>query len=231
MKQKHEPKHVHKHERKHKRKQEPERKQAREQERGFEQEHEQEQDINRPTSNQLGKEIQRRELSKEVRKTVLNAIKTLVVISAVAVLMATLLFPTVRVERGSMTPTLRDGEQLIIITVGRIKRGDIIAFSAGNQTLIKRVIATAGESVEIDPNGAVYIDGVILNEPYLSTASLGQCDIEFPYIVPENHFFVMGDNRDASIDSRLSEIGAIQRDAITGKTILRIWPLNRVGIV
>jgi len=183
------------------------------------------------TSDQIERELRRRELATEVRGSIFKAIKTLLVFAAVAVLLATLLFPTIQVLRGSMSPTLRDGEQIILITIGGIKRGDIIAFHLGNQTLLKRVVATAGQTVNISADGTVYIDGTLLEEPYLTNKTLGDCDISFPYQVPDKHFFVMGDNRAASMDSRLIEFGTVHRDAIVGKTIIRIWPLDRIGLV
>jgi len=192
---------------------------------------EHEQTREHPTSEQIERELRRRELAAEVRGSIYKAVKSLIVFAAAAVLLATLLFPAVQVQRGSMSPTLRDGEQLILITVGRINKGDIVAFHLGNQTLIKRVIATAGETVDIDANGAVYVDGVRIYEPYVNGISLGECDITLPFQVPDNQFFVMGDNRAVSLDSRSSDFGTIHRDEIVGKTILRVWPLTRIGLI
>ena len=185
----------------------------------------------RPSSEQIDREIRRRELSAEVRKSLFIALRTLIVFAAVAVLLATLLFPTVQVQRGSMSPTLRDSEYLILITAGKINRGDIIAFHLGNQTLLKRVIGTAGESVNIEADGTVYIDGELLNEPYLQSGSFGECDIRLPFQVQDNQFFVMGDNRAASMDSRLVDFGTVRKEDIIGKTLIRIWPLDRIGLV
>ena len=187
--------------------------------------------VTRPTVSQLEREIRRRELTTEANKAIVNAIKTFIVFAAAAVLLVTLLFPTIQVQRGSMAPTLRDGEQLILVTAGGIRRGDIIAFRLGNQTMVKRVIAVAGDWVDIDESGRVYIDGTILNEPYLEGQAIGERDVEFPFQVPDNQFFVMGDNRAISLDSRLANFGTIHRDEIIGKSILRIWPLTRIGLV
>jgi signal peptidase I len=184
-----------------------------------------------PSSEQIERELKRRELSSEVNKALFRAVETLVIFAAVAALLAVLLFPTVQVQRGSMSPTLRDGEQIILITVGKIRRGDIIAFHLGNQTLLKRVVATASEAVTVETDGEVYINGELLDEPYLQIQSFGECDLDFPFFVPDKQYFVMGDNRAASMDSRLTEVGTIHRDDIIGKTILRIWPLNRIGLV
>ena len=183
------------------------------------------------TSKQIEREIRRREMSREVRGSIFKAIRTLIVFSAAAVLLVTLLFPTIQVQRGSMSPTLKDGEQIILFTIGRIGRGDIIAFHLGNQTMLKRVIATSGQTVSIDADGTVYVDGKILDEPYLTSKSFGDCDIEFPLQIPDKQFFVMGDNRVASMDSRLSDFGTVHQDEIIGKLLIRIWPFDRVGLV
>jgi signal peptidase I len=183
------------------------------------------------TSARIEIELRRRELAAEVRGSIYRAIRTLIVFAAAAVLLATVMFPTVQVQRGSMSPTLRDGEQIILLTLGSIRRGDIIAFHLGNQTLLKRVIATAGESVSIKEDGSVYVDGELLDEPYLKKPSFGDCDIQLPFQIPDKQFFVMGDNREASMDSRLVDFGTVHRDGIIGKTIVRIWPLERIGLV
>jgi len=191
----------------------------------------QERDISRPTSEQYARELRRREVATEAFKAVVRTIKTLIVFAAAAVLIATLLFPTIQVQRGSMSPTLKDGEHLIFITVGNIRRGDIVAFHLGNQTMVKRVIATSGQYVDIKADGSVYINGEPAAEPYLSGASFGECDIEFPFQVPDKHFFVMGDNRGVSMDSRLREFGTIHQEEIIGKSVIRVWPLTRIGFV
>lgn len=183
------------------------------------------------TSKQIERELRRRELAAETRGAIYRAIRTLIVFAAAAVLIVTFLFPTIQVQRSSMSPTLRDDEQLILTTLGKINRGDIIAFHHGSQTLVKRVIATAGESVNVNAEGLVYINGILLDEPYLQDRSLGECDLKFPFQVPDKQFFVLGDNRAVSKDSRLSEIGTIHKDEIIGKTILRIWPLTRISLV
>jgi signal peptidase I len=183
------------------------------------------------TSEQIEREIRRRELSAEVRGSIFKAIRTLIVFAAVAVLLVTLLFPTIQAQRGSMSPTIRDGEQIILVTIGGVRRGDIIAFHLGNETLLKRVIATAGETINIDANGSVYINGDLLEEPYLANKNLGDCDIEFPIQIPDKQFFVLGDNRTSSMDSRLIDFGTIHEDGIIGKVLIRIWPFDRIGLV
>jgi len=187
--------------------------------------------ISRPTVEQLEKEIKRRTQEREMYKAIWSAVQTLIVFASVAVLISTHLFPVIQAQRTSMTPTLQDSDVLIFITIGEVKRGDIIAFHYNNQILIKRVIATAGEWVNIDENGVVYINEDPLNEPYSTNLSLGDCDLDLPVQVPEKHYFLMGDNRYYSLDSRINAIGTIHSEYIIGKAILRIWPLPRFGSI
>jgi len=130
-----------------------------------------------------------------------------------------------------MMPTLHENDLIIFITMGEIKSGDIIAFHYSNQILIKRVIATADEWVNIDIDGVVYINESPLLESYISNQSFGECDLSLPLLVPERHYFVMGDNRHYSVDSRSSDIGTLSREQIVGKAIFRIWPIPRMGAI
>ena len=183
-----------------------------------------------PTSGQLEKELDRIKLRRDTRKAVVGAIGTLLVFAAAAVLISTLLLPVAQVRKGSMNPTLYDGEILIFETVGNINKGDIIAFRYDNQILIKRVIATAGDRIDIGGDGAVILNGDLLDEPYVVQPDAGVCTIELPLNVPREQYFVMGDHRATSIDSRSADIGLISREQIVGKLLLRIWPLEKFGI-
>ena len=184
----------------------------------------------RPTNEQLEKEIQRRWLRRETFKAVWGAIRTLLIFAAAAVLLTTLLFPVLRVQKNSMNPTLKDGEVVVFITPGQIRRGDIIAFHNNNQMLIKRVIAIPGDRIELADDGTVILNGMRLEESYITLPSRGDCTIKLPLEVPENQYFVMGDNRETSLDSRRADIGTIDKSQISGKAIFRIWPLNKLGI-
>lgn len=112
---------------------------------------------------------------------------------------------------------------------GTYQRGDIIAFYYNNKILVKRVIGMPGEWVDMDENGNVTIDGEPLEEPYLTEKSLGECDIELPYQVPEGRYFVMGDHRSVSSDSRSSQVGCVSEEQIVGKLLFRLWPLDEIG--
>ena len=182
----------------------------------------------RPTVEEIEKEITRRENKRELRATVLGAIKNIIVIAAAAVLISNLLISVLVVNRGSMNPTLNDGEVIITSRLSGIERQDVVAFYYNNKILVKRVIAKAGDWINITSDGAVYINNEILNEPYLTQQSLGECDIDFPYQVPDGTVFVMGDNRAFSADSRLNEIGPVKSEDIVGKVFMRIWPLQNI---
>ena len=136
-----------------------------------------------------------------------------------------------QVSGKSMEPALENGELVVIKKTTKIKQGDIIGFYYQSKILVKRVIGTAGDYIDIDEDGNVYVNGEKLDEPYAIKKDLGECDIDFPYQVPDNRYFVMGDHRSTSIDSRSSVIGSIEKDQITGKILLRIWPLKHISLV
>jgi len=187
--------------------------------------------IMRPTVEQLQEIIARNERKAEARKAIKVAVGTLLVFAAIAVLSSTLLLPVYEVRQGSMAPTLLEGELIVFSTIGEIRRGDIIAFHFNNQVLIKRVIAMEGEWVDITEDGTVLVNNEPIDEPYLDSSYLGECDIELPYLVPLQRYFVMGDNRLTSLDSRFASIGTARKDMVAGKALLRVWPLMRVSLV
>ena len=160
-----------------------------------------------------------------------SAIYTLITVAAVAVLVAMLWMPVLQIHGNSMTPTVNADDIIVTLKGGDFETGDIIAFYYNNKVLVKRVIARAGDWVDIDKLGNVYVNSVLLDEPYVSQKALGDGDVSFPYQVPESKLFVMGDHRGVSIDSRSSSIGCIGEEQIVGKIVFRVWPLNEFGIV
>jgi len=188
-------------------------------------------EVARPAIAQLDKEIRRREMAYEYRSAVYGVVRVLIVFAAAAVLISTLWLPIFTVQQGSMTPTLRDGDMMIFVTTGSIKNGDVVAFHHNNQILMKRVIAKAGEWVDISQDGIVSVDKKPVEELYVNEFTRGVCNIDLPVFVPDRQFFVMGDNRVTSLDSRTSEIGMVHRDQIAGKALLRVWPLSRFGFI
>ncbi|MDR1204708.1 MAG: signal peptidase I [Peptococcaceae bacterium] len=185
----------------------------------------------RPSKALIEEEIRRRERSEAFYGAVWGIVRALIVIAAVSVLLSTLWIPVFRVYGESMMPTLRDGEIVIVVGWGELKRGDVAAFHSNHKVLLKRVIAVSGEWVDIDADGAVTVNGETLDEPYAPEKGLGNCDIMLPHQVPDGRWFVMGDRRLTSIDSRLGAIGAVSGEQIIGKVALRLWPLNAFGRV
>lgn len=184
-----------------------------------------------PTIEQLEAELIRVRHKREYGKTLRGTIYILVVVAAVAFLIASLFLPVLRVYGTSMEPTLKNKEIVVALKGSEFQRGDIVAFYYNNKILLKRVIGVAGDQIVIEKDGTVFVNGEELNEAYISEKSLGECDLTFPYQVPENRIFVMGDHRDVSIDSRSSTIGCIADEAIVGRVALRVWPLNQFGII
>lgn len=160
-----------------------------------------------------------------------STVAVLVVVAAIAVLIATLFLPILQVSGDSMSPTLEHDDVVVLLQTKNIKRGDLIGFYYQGKILLKRVIALPEDEVVIDADGNVYVNGELLEEPYVSEKVLGDCDLEFPYKVPGTSYFVLGDMRSNSVDSRNSVIGAISQDDIIGKVFIRAWPLSKIGFI
>ena len=187
--------------------------------------------IDLPTTEQIEKEQKRLRYRKRYRRTLKSTVAVLVVVAAVAVLVATLWMPVLHIYGSSMSPTLVEGQIVLTIKTENFKPGDIAAFYSGNKLLIKRFIAGPSDWVNIDVDGNVFVNGSELDEPYLSEKALGETDIELPYQVPDERYFLMGDNRAVSVDSRSSTVGCVSKDQIVGKVVFRIWPLREFGPV
>lgn len=183
---------------------------------------------NLPELNVLKKELRRELYKRRFRRILRNTVDSLIVVAAVAAIIATLIFPVLQIAGTSMAPNLNDGEIVLLAKTTKVETGDLCAFYYSNKILIKRVIATPGDYIWIEPDGTVFVNGVELMEPYLHEKALGECDIEFPYQVPENAFFMMGDQRETSIDSRSSVIGCIAEDHMIGKLVIKLWPLSEL---
>lgn len=184
-----------------------------------------------PSEEDILEERERLEYRKRYRQTLRTTIYALIVVAAVAVLLATLFLPVLQVSGTSMEPTLSDGDIILLVKTGDFETGDLVGFYYQNKLLLKRVIGGPGDIIDIDDEGNVYVNDELIDEPYITEKSLGETDITYPYQVPENRYFVMGDNRVTSIDSRSSAIGCIEADQIVGKVILRVWPLNRISLI
>lgn len=164
-----------------------------------------------------------------LRKSIVSTTNILIVVAALAILTAMLFLPVLRIYGQSMSNTLHTGELVVSVKNSSFKTGDVIAFYYNNNILVKRVIATSGEWVDIDLDGNVYVNQELIEEPYLDEKSFGEPDIDFPYQVPEERIFVLGDNRSVSVDSRNYAVGCVTSEQIVGKIVFRVWPLNRIG--
>lgn len=186
----------------------------------------------RPSIEQLQTELERVEYKKRYRTVLKSTIYSLITVAAVAVLIATLWLPVLEIFGESMTPTLQDGEIVFSLKTNQLEKGDIVAFYYNNKILVKRVIAGPGEWIDsIDEDGNVSVNGQIIEEPYLEEKAFGDADIEFPYQIPDGKFFVMGDHRSTSVDSRHTVIGCVSEEQIVGRIVFRVWPLKAFGTV
>lgn len=182
-----------------------------------------------PTLEQLQKEVDRVHYRRDFSRVLINTVYSLVVVAAIAVLVAVLLLPILRIYGHSMNDTLDEGDIVVSLKGSDFKTGDIVAFYYNNKILIKRVIGQAGDWVDIDQDGNVYVNGNLIDEPYLQEKAFGECNIELPYQVPESKVFVMGDNRSVSVDSRNTAVGCVAEEQIVGKVVYRLWPLKDFG--
>ena len=184
-----------------------------------------------PSVELLEGELKRTQYNRRYRRTLRTTIFSLLLVAAAAVIIAVLLLPVLQISGSSMENTLMDGDLVISLNNGKYKTGDVIGFYYNNVVLIKRVIATSGDWVDIAEDGTVTVNGVALDEPYVAEKAQGECNINLPYQVPQGKCFVLGDNRTASIDSRNTAVGCISNDVVVGRLLARIWPLKSFTIL
>ena len=182
-----------------------------------------------PSTAELEQEIKRERYVKRYRSTLQSTIYVLLAAAATAVLVATLWMPVLQIFGTSMAPTLAEGEIVVSVKSDEFETGDVVAFYYGNRLLVKRYIAGPGSWVDIDAEGNITVDGVLLEEPYLTEKHFGLSDLEYPYQVPEKRYFLVGDNRETSVDSRHTAVGCVAEEQIVGKIVFRVWPMERFG--
>ena len=181
------------------------------------------------TSQAVEKELDRMRYQKRFALTMRSTIFTLVVVAAIAILVAVLVMPVLRIYGRSMNDTLDEGDIVVSVKTGTFETGDVIAFYYNNKILVKRVIGQAGDWIDIDTEGNVYVNNVLVEEPFLKEKAFGDCNIALPYQVPDERIFVMGDNRVSSVDSRNTAVGCVAEEQVVGKIVFRVWPLSKIG--
>lgn len=179
----------------------------------------------------LKAELKRERYKSRYARVLRSTIGTLVVVAAFAILAATLWIPVLQIYGSSMSPTLEEGQIVISLKGSDFEQGDLVAFYIGNKLLVKRVIAGPGDWVDLREDGSVYINGEALDEPYLTEKAFGESDLEYPYQVPESRYFLMGDHRATSVDSRSSTVGCVAEEQIAGKIVFCVWPLSDFGTI
>lgn len=184
-----------------------------------------------PSVVELQKELGREKEKQQYKKVLKSTVCTLLVVAAAAVLVAVLVMPVLQIYGSSMNPTLVEGDIVVCLKTNEFEKSDLVCFYYGNKLLVKRYIASAGQWVDIDEDGSVFVDYEMLDEPYVKEKALGECEIELPYQVPDERIFVLGDHRSVSVDSRSTAVGCVSEEQIVGKIVFRIWPLSRFGTI
>ncbi|MBE6854983.1 MAG: signal peptidase I [Ruminococcus sp.] len=185
-----------------------------------------------PSAAQFEHELNRLRNKRNRRNGVGFIIAASLMAGALIILATNLWFPVLRVVGSSMQPLLKNEDIIVCLrTDEHITEGDVIAFYHNDKVLLKRVVGLPGDVIQIDSEGTLYINDVPKFEPYASSLSLEPCDITFPVTVPDDSYFVLGDQRTTSMDSRSSSVGMISEEQIIGKALVRVWPIDTIDIL
>lgn len=184
-----------------------------------------------PSIELLEEELKNERHKNNFGRVLRSTVFSLVVVIALAVIAAVLVMPVLQISGTSMTETLQDGDIVVAMRAAKYEPGQVVAFYYNNNILVKRVIATSGDWVDIDGDGNVFINGEQLDEPYVNEKAFGECNITLPYQVPDGKCFLMGDHRTTSIDSRNTAVGCVGDDMLLGRLLLRVWPIAAIDII
>ncbi len=186
--------------------------------------------VSRPASDQIRQEIRRVETRSRFGSVLRNTLAVLLSVAAIAVLIATFLMPVFRIFGSAMVPTIAEGEIVVALKTSKPEKGDIVAFYYNNRVLVRRVIGGPGDLVSVDEYGNVEVDNRRIVERYARPKANGGSDVEYPLRVPDDGWFVLGDNRTNSIDSRHSVIGCVTQDQMIGKVVCCVWPFSAIRV-
>lgn len=175
---------------------------------------------------------EREKRRRQLAAPVYDWLSAMIVALTVLVLLFTFCFRIVGVDGESMVPSLQNGDRLVLVSAGHTyATGDVVVVDRyTKEPLIKRVVAVAGDTIDIHSDYTVTINGQILQEPYIQGNTVLR-DFSGPITIPDGYLFVMGDNRSVSLDSRSAEVGLVSVKDVVGVARLRIWPLNRFGVI
>ena len=185
--------------------------------------------LGRPSTELLNREIARFERKESYHKLLRNVLIALVMVVAIIFIATNLWFSVFLIDSSCMNPQLEVDDVVFALVTDNPEVLDIIAFTRDERLLVKRVIATAGDWVNVDTEGVVTVNGKVLVEPNAAEPNLGNGDVDYPYLVPSGTVFVLDDNRLVSEENRNEQIGPVSREQIIGKVVFRVWPLSRLG--
>ncbi len=182
-----------------------------------------------PDPEQLLTEVRRETRSTMQFRGLTRLVYALAVLAAVLCIISLFWMPILEIYGSGMAPGLQAGDIVVARPEEAYERGDVVAVTCSGVIMVKRVIAVGGDTIDISTEGKVSVNGEALEETYVESPSLHPTDLAFPYEVPEGRFFLLGDNRGVSLDSRSMEVGCVAIEQINGRVLFRVWPIGRIG--